>query len=165
MNGIKRILYWATPALMLTALPAYAHPLHGDGLSGGLLHPLLGIDHLLAMVAVGVWAAQIGGSALWKVPLAFFCTLLLGAAVGLPAWLAGLLVGAFALFHGHAHISELPVGGTTLGYVMGFTLSTALLHSVGLMAGYILQRHTLDTVMRAGGVGLAGAGVWLLVGA
>jgi urease accessory protein len=196
MKCIKRIVYWATPAMLLTALPAYAHPLPGDALGGfaaGMLHPLLGIDHLLAMVAVGVWAAQLGGSALWKVPLAFVCTLLIGAGVGLsgislpmiepmvaasvmalglaismrasmPPWLASMLVAAFALFHGHAHMSELSVGASVLTYVVGFTLTTALLHAAGIAAGYLLQRHAHVALVRAGGIGLAGVGVWLLAG-
>ena len=81
MIRINHRLAWLGPLLLLTAGPAYAHPFHGavGGFAGGLLHPLLGIDHLLAMVAVGVWAAQLGGSAVWKVPLAFIGTLLLGA--------------------------------------------------------------------------------------
>lgn len=195
MKRIKRISYWTTPMLLLTALPAYAHPFHGvtGGFAGGLLHPLLGIDHLLAMVAVGVWAAQIGGSALWKVPLAFVCTLLIGAGLGLsgtglpmiepmvaasvmvlglaitlrantPPWLASMLVAVFALFHGHAHMSELTIGAPVITYILGFTLTTALLHGAGIATGYLLQRHAHDTLVRAGGMGLAGVGVWLLAG-
>ncbi len=86
MIRIKHTLSWAAPLLLLVASPVYAHPLPGDavgGFVGGLLHPLLGIDHLLAMVAVGVWAAQLGGSAVWKVPPAFVLTMLIGAGVGL----------------------------------------------------------------------------------
>lgn len=196
MTRIKHSLYWAAPLLLLAASPVYAHPLPGDavgGFAGGLLHPLLGIDHLLAMVAVGVWAAQLGGAALWKVPLAFVCTLLIGAGVGLSGiglpmiepmvaasvvvlglvislrarmlpWLASLLVAAFALFHGHAHMSELPVGASALTYVIGFALTTALLHGAGIVAGYLLHRHTRGAWVRAGGLGLAGVGVWLLAG-
>ena len=195
MIRIKHSLSWSAALLLLAASPVYAHPLHGavGGLGGGLLHPLLGIDHLLAMLAVGVWAAQLGGSALWKVPLAFVCTLLLGAGIGLvgislpmiepmvaasvvvlglaisvranlPPWLASLLVAAIALFHGHAHISALPVGASVLGYVAGFALTTVLLHGIGIAAGYRLHRFARGSLLRAGGIGLAGVGVCLLAG-
>ena len=200
MKDIKRIFYWAMPVALLLAFPAHAHPLHGDvaGLAGGLLHPLSGIDHLLAMVAVGIWAAQLGGSAVWKVPLTFVITMLLGAAVALSGvgllqiesavepviaasvlvlglvislqvrllpWLASLLVAAFALFHGHAHMAELPGAASALGYVIGFALMTTLLHGAGIATGYLLQRHASAALLRAGGMGVAGFGVWLLVGA
>lgn len=200
MKDIKRIFYWAMPVVLLLAFPAHAHPLHGDaaGFAGGLMHPLSGIDHLLAMVAVGIWAAQLGGSAVWKVPMAFVITMLLGAAVGLSGTgpvqiesavepviaasvlvlglvislqlrllpgVASLLVAAFALFHGHAHMAELPAAVSTLGYVIGFALMTALLHGTGIATAYLLQRHASAALLRAGGVGVAGIGVWLLVGA
>jgi urease accessory protein len=195
MIRMKHSLFWTVPLLLLATSPVYAHPLHGaaGGFAGGLLHPMLGIDHLLAMVAVGVWAAQLGGSALWKVPLAFVGTLLIGAVIGLagiglpmiepmvaasvmvlgivislraqlPTWLASLLVAAFALFHGHAHMSELPIGASALTYVIGFALTTALLHGTGIAAGYRLHLHARGALVRAGGIGLAGMGVWLLAG-
>jgi len=196
MIRIKHTLSWAVPLLLLAASPVYAHPLHGDAAGGfvrGLLHPLLGIDHLLAMVAVGVWAAQLGGSAVWKVPPAFVITMLIGAGaglagIGLPliepmiaasvvvlglviatqvrmsAWLASLLVAVFALFHGHAHMAELPAGALALNYIVGFALTTATLHGAGIAMGYLLHRHASNALVRAGGIGLAGVGVWLLTG-
>lgn len=195
MIRMKHSLTWAVPLLLLATSPVYAHPLHGavGGFAGGLLHPLLGIDHLLAMVAVGIWAAQLGGAALWKVPLAFIGTLLIGAVIGmagiglpmiepmvaasvmalgiaislraqLPTALASLVVAAFALFHGHAHMTELPAAVSVFTYVAGFTLTTVLLHGIGIVTGYLLQRHTPVAVLRAGGIGLAGVGVWLLAG-
>lgn len=195
MKRFKRILSWTTPMMLLAAFPAYAHPMHGGlgGFAGGLLHPLLGIDHLLAMVAVGVWAAQLGGSAVWKVPPAFLFTMLIGAGMGLAGiglplvdpviaasvvmlglvigtqarmspWLASLLVATFALFHGHAHMSELPAGSLALSYIAGFALTTASLHGAGIAVGYLLHRHASGTLVRAGGMGMAAAGVWMLVG-
>jgi urease accessory protein len=196
MKCIKQKVCWIAPVLLLAAQSVFAHPLHGDaagGFAGGLAHPLLGIDHMLVMVAVGVWAAQSGGAAVWKVPLAFVVTLLVGAVaglagIGLPGiepmiaasvvvlglvisararlapWLAGLLVAAFALFHGQAHMAELPVGASALTYIIGFALTTALLHGAGIVAGYLLHRHTEGALLRAGGMGLAGVGMWWLVG-
>lgn len=196
MIRIKHSLSWAAPLLLLVASPVYAHPLPGlatSGFVGGLLHPLLGIDHLLAMVAVGVWAAQLGGSAVWKVPPTFVVTMLIGAGVGMAGiglpliepmiaasvvmlglviatqvrmstWLASLLVAAFALFHGHAHMAELPAGALALNYIAGFALTTASLHGAGIAMGYLLHRHASGTLVRAGGMGMAAAGVWMLVG-
>jgi len=196
MIRIKHTLSWAASLLLLVASPVYAHPMPGDavgGFVGGLLHPLLGIDHLLAMVAVGVWAAQLGGSAVWKVPPAFVLTMLIGAGVGLAGvglpWiepmiaasvvilglvigtrarmsscLASLLVAAFALFHGHAHMAELPAGALALNYIVGFAVTTASLHGAGIAMGYLLHRHASGALVRAGGMGLAAAGVWMLVG-
>lgn len=151
-------------ALMLTlAGPALAHPGHlaGGGFIDGLLHPLSGIDHLMAMTAVGVWAARQGGRALWALPAAFVVMLAGGAALGiagvaLPAVEAliaasvvvlGLLavtnvrvpvaagvalVGAFAVFHGHAHGAEMPEAAHPLLYGAGFLLATALPHAAGI---------------------------------
>ncbi|TWA70243.1 urease accessory protein [Azospirillum brasilense] len=152
------------------ALPAAAHTGHaGDAMFvQGLLHPLTGIDHLLAMVAVGVWAAQNGGRALWLLPAAFIAMLSGGAALGMagialpaveagiaasvavlgllvllnkrvPATAAALLVGAFAVLHGHAHGTEMPQTADPLLYGLGFVLSTALLHGTGIALG--LARH------------------------
>lgn len=140
-----------------------------EGLAHGLAHPLGGLDHVLAMMAVGAIAAQLGGRAVWSVPLAFLSLMAVGAmlaigGVGLPlvevgigtsvvvfglllaspAWLpagfAAALVGGFALFHGHAHGSEMQEGASGLAYGAGFLLATAVLHGVGLGFGTILLR-------------------------
>ena len=148
------------------ALPAAAHPGHtGDAMFlQGLLHPLTGIDHLLTMLAVGVWAAQNGGRAIWLLPAAFITMLSGGAVLGmagieLPAVEAGIaasvavlgllvllnkrvpvaaaviLVGAFAILHGHAHGTEMPQAADPLLYGLGFVLSTAMLHGIGIAIG------------------------------
>lgn len=148
------------------ALPAAAHPGHaGDAMFlQGLLHPLTGIDHLLTMLAVGVWAAQNGGRAIWLLPTAFIAMLSGGAVlgmagIGLPAVEAGIaasvavlgllvllnkrvpvaaaaiLVGAFAVLHGHAHGTEMPQAANPLLYGLGFVLSTAMLHGIGIAIG------------------------------
>ena len=182
--------------LLLAVQPLSAHTTGGTigGLGSGLGHPFLGIDHLLAMLAVGVWAYQLGGSALWKVPLVFVLTLLVGAnlglaGIGLPVmepmiaaslmvlgliiamkWrvmplLASMIVAVFALFHGMAHGLEMPLAASPLAYVFGFSVATILLHGLGVMLAYGFQQTSQVVLMRAGGVGLAGAGLMLLLGA
>lgn len=157
-------------ALALTATPALAHLHPGEhgSFAAGFSHPLFGADHILAMVAVGLWAWQIGGRAVYIVPAAFVGTMLLGFALALagialpfvePAILAsvvalGLLVAlavrlplagsaavvaAFALFHGHAHGGEIGAA-TEFAYGAGFALATALLHAAGIALGYGLGR-------------------------
>ena len=166
---IKRIIL-AFTAFAATAAPAFAHlnpEEHGSFMSG-LSHPLFGLDHILVMVAVGLWAAQIGGKALWGVPLAFVTTMAIGfglalAGIGLPfvepAILAsvvalGLLVAmavkldtvmsaaivaVFALFHGHAHGGELGSAGA-LQFGVGFVVATAFLHIAGIGLGLGIAR-------------------------
>lgn len=147
----------------LAATPALAHTGAGatSGLSAGLLHPIGGLDHLLAMVAVGVLAAQQGGRALWIVPAAFVGMTILGgvlaiAGVGMPMVEIGILgsvivlggavalgkqiplavaaglVGLFAIFHGHAHGAEMPAGVSGVEYAVGFALVTMVLHATGI---------------------------------
>ena len=194
---MKRTTYitgLSTLFMLAAAQPAAAHTLTGalGGLHNGLAHPFLGIDHMLAMLAVGLWAAQLGGSALWKVPLAFVGTMLIGAWLGLGgdihsvrrncgrglgagagsgnqsamaagATACGPLVGVFALFHGFAHGSELPLAAAPLGYFAGFAVATATLHGLGAAAGCLLSAHAQNRLVRAGGAGLAGAGLLLLL--
>lgn len=167
---------------------AGAHPIDaGAGLTAGFAHPMSGLDHVLAMVAVGLWAAQLGGRALWLVPGAFVAMMLAGGAlglsgIGLPAVETGVagsvlllgllvafgvraplgismaLVGGFALLHGHAHGSEMPAGAGAL-YVLGFTAATAFLHAIGAAIGLTCGARW---ALRWGGVGIAAAGVVLL---
>lgn len=149
-------------ALTLAATPAAAHLPPGEygSFLAGVTHPIFGLDHVLAMIAVGLWAAQIGGRAVWLVPTAFVATMIAGfllALAGLPLpfvepailtsivvlglvvalalrpdpRLAMALVGAFALFHGHAHGGELG-GASALQFGAGFAVATALLHAAGL---------------------------------
>ncbi|MGQ9368717.1 HupE/UreJ family protein [Azospirillum sp. ST 5-10] len=162
-------------AAALLAAPALAHTGHpeGAGFVHGVLHPLGGIDHLLAMVAVGLWAARQGGRAVLLLPAAFVVMLVGGAALGmagvaLPAVEAAIaasvavlgllallnrrlplaagmaLVGAFAVFHGHAHGAEMPAGADALGYGLGFVAATVLLHAAGVvtaLAGRLALRR------------------------
>jgi urease accessory protein len=154
------------------------------GFSSGFQHPLGGLDHLLAMFAVGLLAAQLGGLALWLVPSAFVAMTIAGAlisliglevpgielaivisiaaialpvafAVGMPSWLAMLFVGFFALFHGYAHGAELPAGAGAAPYVAGFALATAIIHAAGASAGLGFGR--VDLLRRNHGLRWLGA--------
>lgn len=167
---------------------AQAHPgLHMHGFAEGLAHPLTGLDHLLAMIAVGFWAASLGGRARWIVPAAFVSVMAGGAlagAVGLPALAieyliaasvvalglliafevriptapAAALVGLFALAHGYAHGAEAPAGQGLLAFAVGFIASTALLHGVGLGLGAL---SFAGLTRRIAGFAMATAGVFL----
>ncbi len=179
----------AFTALMLTISgSAAAHPFHpiGAGFTAGFVHPFAGFDHLLAMVAVGLWAAQFGGRRLWAIPLAFVTAMLAGGALGFagltlpllePVIAASvlalgllvvlrirlhttgvLLVAAFALFHGVAHGTELPAMAGALPYAAGFALATGLLHLLGLVGG--LRMHP---AARWAGAPIAIAGCWMIV--
>jgi urease accessory protein len=191
-----RSLVLGLAALSALAVPAAAHTGHDHGMlagfSAGLAHPLGGIDHLLAMLAVGVWAAQQGGRASWLVPLAFVAAMAVGGAMGLlglgiggnetvivasvlvlgvliaaalapPLWLAIPLVGAFALFHGLAHGSELPEAADPAAYAAGFVATTALLHVAGIALAFGLRRH-VPVALRAMGAITAGLGALLAAG-
>ncbi|TCP90233.1 urease accessory protein [Rhizobium sp. PP-CC-2G-626] len=166
----RRFLAAAAAAFALSAAPAFAHldPAEHGSMMAGITHPLSGLDHVLVMVAVGLWAAQMGGRALLAVPTAFVVTMALGFALALsgldlpfvePAILAsivalGLLVamavrmpvaagagvvGIFALFHGYAHGGELGAA-TALPFGLGFAISTAALHAAGIGLGLMIGR-------------------------
>jgi len=177
------------------ATPAWAHPGHeAGGLAQGFLHPLGGLDHVLAMVAVGLIAARIGGRALLLVPASFLGMMAVGGAAGaagssLPYVETGIalsvvvlgavlalgavppvagamaLVGAFAVFHGFAHGAEMPGVASGLAYGLGFLAATALLHAAGLGLGLAARRLDARPVWRVAGAGLAAAGLGLLSGA
>lgn len=191
---IRRITL-ALTALAATTAPAFAHlnPEEHGSFMAGFSHPLFGLDHILVMVAVGLWAAQIGGKALWGVPLAFVTTMAVGFALALagiglpfvePTILAsvialGLLVAMavkldtitsaaivaiFALFHGHAHGGELGVAGA-FPFGIGFVLATALLHVAGIGLGLGIARLSGGAIAARiiGGL-TAGAGLMLAFG-
>ncbi|MEO3386996.1 HupE/UreJ family protein [Mesorhizobium sp. CAU 1741] len=160
-----RATYLALLALAASATPALAHldPGEHGSFAAGFSHPLFGLDHVLAMVAVGLWAAMLGGRALWAVPAAFVGVMALGfvlsalglplpfveptilssvVAIGLlvalavpvPVGIGMAIVGFFAVFHGHAHGGEIGEAGA-LGYAAGFAIATAALHAAGLGLG------------------------------
>jgi urease accessory protein len=178
---------------------AMAHPGHGPelGLYAGLAHPWSGIDHVMAMTAVGLLAARLGGRALWAVPAAFLGLMALGGMVtaaglslpfaeiaialsvavfgftlasglALPVLGAMALVGAFALFHGHVHATEMPANVSALAYGMGFLGSTVLLHGLGIGLGRIIgtgDRVLQRRAVRICGLAIGLVGTGLLVGA
>jgi len=181
-------------ALLLVPSLAFAHGAHGEatGLVHGLLHPLGGLDHLLAMLAVGFWAAQMGGRAFWAVPATFVGVMILGGLLGfsglpLPAVEQGitasvlvlglligialpmplpysmLLVGVFALFHGYAHGAEMPATLGAGAYVLGFALATAALHLLGMGLGRLLHALHRPEMARVAGGAVALGGLYLAV--
>ncbi|MDH4570105.1 HupE/UreJ family protein [Pseudomonas sp. BN414] len=178
-------------ALFLTPAMAFAHAGHDHaGVMSGMAHPVTGLDHLLAMLAVGLWAAQQHGSARWALPLTFVGTMLLGGLLGFagaemplmesgiagsvfalgllvavavrpPLWLAMGLTALFAMAHGVAHGLELPDLASPWGYAVGFIAATATLHAAGYGLVRAMPQTAAPLVRIAGGVS-AGAGVWLL---
>jgi urease accessory protein len=186
---------FVTAALLFAPSVAFAHPGHGEGgsLLAGLIHPLSGVDHLLAMTAVGLFAAHLGGRALWAVPATFVAAMALGGIFGAagvslpfaetaialsvlvfglviysgmapPVFAAMVLVGTFAIFHGHAHGAEMPVDGSGLLYGAGFMVATALLHGFGITLGlatYWFDERPRRRAMQSCGaaLGLIGAGL------
>ena len=181
--------------LLVLACPttSLAHMQGGEaaGLLAGLAHPISGLDHVLAMIAVGLWGAQLGAPAVWLLPVTFPIVMAFGGMLGLMGvalpgieigiaasaialgvavcrearpqpWVAALLVGTFAIFHGNAHGTELPAGGNALLYSVGFVIATGMLHAVGIGFG-LLQRWPLGrTALRAAGASVAVAGVVFL---
>jgi urease accessory protein len=174
--------------------PALAHDQAGvaGGLISGLLHPLTGVDHMIAMVAVGIWGAQLGAPAIWVLPITFplvmaiggvlgvlhiplpmpetaiaLSALVLGAAVAaclrLPFAAAAIVVGVFAIFHGHAHGAELPSAASPLAYGVGFVTATGLLHLSGIALGTLSRWPVGERVIQVLGGAIAMLGCYFLV--
>jgi urease accessory protein len=191
---MKSLLKICTTLLLITPTLAFAHEAAtGNGFMSGLSHPVLGLDHLLAMVSVGILSAQMGGKAIWSVPATFVIVMLLGGVIGmsgfgigsvelgivisvlalgvaiaaskkLPAFIAMAFVGFFAIFHGHAHGTEMPSIAEPALYALGFVVGTAALHIGGVVIGIAAARfkdgHQL---LRFLGAGIAGIGFHLLI--
>ncbi|MCA0004154.1 MULTISPECIES: HupE/UreJ family protein [unclassified Mesorhizobium] len=191
---MKRTALSAT-LLMAAAMPAYAHVGAGttSSVAAGFMHPLSGLDHMTVMVAIGLWAAQKGGKAVWAWPAAFVGVMLAGGALGMlhvplpfvePGILASVvalglfvalavdlpvtagvaIIGVFALFHGHAHGTEVPENAAGLEYMAGFAVATALLHAAGIAAGLGLGRR-FRVLMQAAGAACTAIGLGLVLGA
>jgi len=181
--------------LLLSSFPstASAHVETGQatGFITGLEHPWSGLDHVLAMIAVGLWGAQLGNPAMWLLPVTFPMVMSMGAFMGLlgiplpgieigialsavllglmvvgevrpPMVLAALLVGFFAIFHGHAHGTELPAGQSGLLYSMGFVIATGILHGLGITLGMVHRWPMGKLALRGAGVFIAVMGVTFL---
>jgi urease accessory protein len=194
MTAIHRL---ALAALLLAASgPALAHEggLAAGGFGTGFLHPLLGLDHVVAMVAVGLWGAFLGAPAIWVLPVAFPLVMALGGALGVmgvalpavetgiaasaivigvavalafrpPIWIAAVIVAFFAIFHGHAHGTEMPGALSPLAYAAGFVIGTGFLHLAGIALGLLTRSRPGMLAVRAMGGGIAVAGLGFLTGA
>ncbi|MGY4303773.1 urease accessory protein [Bradyrhizobium sp. USDA 4369] len=193
----RKLLHSACGVLLLsvlTASPGFAHEQTGvgGGLAAGLLHPLTGLDHLVAMVAVGIWGAQLGGAAIWVLPIVFPLVMALGAVAGIlkiglpvpelvialsalvlglavalrvraPFVLAAAVVAVFAIFHGHAHGAELPSAANPLAYGCGFVVATGLLHAFGITIGALARWPGGERVIQGVGAAIAALGGYFLV--
>jgi urease accessory protein len=195
MHQLSRI--WIVAIIFLTSstLPTLAHT--GEGISGGFLsgltHPIFGWDHVVAMVAVGLWGAVLGRQAIWILPIVFPLVMAFGAALGVagipvpyietgialsgvvlgllivflikaPIPVAAVLVGLFAIFHGHAHGTELPEAANPIAYAVGFVIATGLLHLAGILFGTLMGSEIGKWAVRAGGAIIALVGAAFLVG-
>jgi urease accessory protein len=173
---------------------AFAHSGDGaGGFLGGVTHPLFGPDHVVAMVAVGLWGAFLGPPAMWLLPVVFPLVMALGGVlgiIGLPLphveiaiaasaivlglmvalaarpslWIAAVLVGGFAIFHGYAHGAELPAGADPVAYSVGFVLATGCLHLAGIAFGLLARWPAGLMAVRAAGGAIAAAGVVFMHG-
>lgn len=181
---------------LLAPAVALAHVGQGDvqgGFLSGLAHPVMGLDHVIAMVAVGMWGAQLGAPAIWVLPVTFPLVMAFGGVLGAmgvpipgieigialsavalgamvafaarpPLWIAAALVGVFAIFHGHAHGAELPESANAIAYSVGFVVATGLLHALGILIGVMNRWPAGARVLRAGGALVSLGGVYFLVG-
>jgi urease accessory protein len=188
----RRLAFLSAAALVLSP-PAFAHEQGGVavGLASGFVHPLTGIDHMIAMVAVGIWGAQLGSPAIWLLPVIFplvmafggvvgvlhvplpmpeaaiaLSALVLGAAVAVrarvPFAAAAIVVGVFAIFHGHAHGVELPRAANPLAYGAGFVIATGLLHLGGIAIGTLSRWPAGAGLIQGLGAAIAALGGWFL---
>jgi urease accessory protein len=192
---MSRILALACLILAVAATPTLAHT--GEGIQGGFLsgltHPIFGWDHVVAMVAVGLWGAVLGAPALWVLPIVFPLVMAIGAALGiagipvpfiepgialsgvvlgllvvffvrLPLVAAAIIVGLFAIFHGYAHGTELPGAANPLAYGVGFVISTGILHAIGIAIGSLTGSEMGKWVVRGAGAIIALIGGAFLAG-
>lgn len=181
--------------LPFTACAASAHS--GDvsgGLIGGFAHPLFGPDHVVAMVAVGLWGAFLGAPAIWLLPVIFPLVMAFGGMLGIlgvplphveigialsaivlgamvafaarpPLWIAAILVGAFAIFHGHAHGTELPEAADAVSFSIGFVVATGMLHLCGIAFGLLARWPVGRLAVRGAGAAIAACGLIFLAAA
>ena len=186
------IAYAAAAALVPTVARAHEAGDIAGGFFAGFMHPLGGPDHIVAMVAVGLWGGQLGRPAIWALPIVFPMVMAFGGALGArevpvpfieagisisaivlgamvafaarPAlWIAGVIVGFFAIFHGYAHGAELPEAATPLAYGAGFVIATGMLHLTGVAVGLVWRWPVGKRVVRTCGVLVAAVGIYFLI--
>ena len=189
--AVRRALLAVSLVLVYPAALAAHEGGSAAGLLSGLSHPISGFDHVLAMVAVGIWGAQLGQPAIWTLPVTFPMVMALGGMLGLLGLplpgvevgiglsavllglmvtlerrpglaLAGALVAFFAVFHGHAHGAELPEGQSGLLYSIGFVVSTGTLHGLGIALGLTHRWAWGRLGLRVAGAGIMVAGAWFI---
>lgn len=188
MKKVPTHILWAITLMCFATSTAQAHA----NAQAGWMHPLSGMDHLLAMISVGAWSSQLGGRAIWIVPSAFVCFMFLGGLVGfehfelpmteigvslsvvllglaisvrqrLPVFVAAAATGLFGVFHGYAHGYEMPLMQNKVAYTLGFLTTTATLHLVGAIGAHLMLKKTWgDKTLRLLGVISAACGVYLL---
>jgi len=192
---MSKHIFLATAIWLLLGTSLWAHEDAGmaGGFISGLTHPLFGFDHVVAMIAVGLWGAFLGSPALWILPVVFPVVMAFGGALGVlgveiplvetgiaasavvlglmvalalrpKIAIAAVIVGAFAIFHGHAHGTELPEAASPLAYSIGFEISTGLLHLAGIGFGHFTRWPQGILAVRAGGGVIALVGVGFLTG-
>lgn len=194
---IKSVVTSALLVLFSFALaePAFAHSSggYGGGFMSGFTHPILGWDHVAAMVAVGLWGAFLGSPSIWILPVVFPLVMAIGAMLGIlgipipaietgiamsavvlglmialavkaPIWVSAVLVGAFAIFHGYAHGTELPASANVFAYAVGFVLATGMLHLFGIAFGHLIKWPAGRVAVRGAGGVISLAGIAFLAG-
>jgi urease accessory protein len=193
---MKRSFRAVVLLLATLMVPSLAHAHVGAGETSGFLHgmghPLSGLDHICAIIAVGLWAAQMGGRSIWAVPLTFVSVMAFGgffamlgvhlplvevgivisvltlgvlvaASIRLPLAASAIIIGLFAAFHGHAHGAEMPETASGLAYAAGFIIATGLLHTFGIGFGIAIQKLARPEVVRFAGTAIALCGGYLLL--
>lgn len=183
-------------ALLAWPILASAHIGQGDiggGFIAGVAHPVFGLDHVVAMVAVGIWGAQLGAPAILALPVTFPLVMACGGVLGglgvpipgieigiaasaivlggmilfaarPPLWIAAVIVGVFAIFHGYAHGAELPESANAISYAVGFVVATGTLHALGILIGVVNRWRRGAQALRAGGAAIAACGLYFLSG-
>jgi len=191
----RNILLFSAIVTTALATAAQAHTGQGviGGFSSGFLHPITGWDHVVAMVAVGLWGAFLGSPAIWILPVVFPLVMAFGGMLGVmgvpmpfvetgiamsgivlglavlfgvraPIWIASVIVGIFAIFHGYAHGAELPEAANPFSYAMGFVLATGMLHLFGIAFGFLTLVPKGQYLVRGAGAAIAAVGAGFLFG-
>ncbi len=190
---VRRFLLGALIVLIPSMADAHTETGGIGGFVGGFMHPLTGLDHIAAMVAVGLWGAYLGAPAMWLLPVIFPMVMAFGGALGVlgvplpgvelcialsaimlglavafaarpPLWVASVMVGFFAIFHGHAHGTELPHAANPFTYAVGFVIATGLLHLSGISLGLLTRWPWGKAVVQTGGGVIAALGFCFLFG-